>query len=362
MIKLPSIEIAFKQLATSLIERSERGIAILIVKDDTNKTFGYKEYNSLAAAQNDSALYTAANLQYITDIFNFALNKVAVVRIDKTGGLIADALTTIEKNIKTGWITVADGITDDWAALASWAKTQEAAGSTYKVVSYKAATTDCKHIVNFYNDKVIFADSRGEVTGEKYCPSLIGILASCNVSRGATYFECTNLTKVEEVADSNTAVGNGQFVLINDVDTVKVALGINSLTTTDGSTTTEDMKFIDTVEAMDLIKDDISSVFKNEYLGSYKNSYDNQVLLISAINAYFKTLANDNVLDSNYSNKADVDIETQRAAWVGVGKAEAETWTDQQVKNNAFKRTVFLAGDIKILGAMENLTFAINLA
>lgn len=362
MIKLPNIEVTFKQLATSLIERSERGVAILIVKDDTNKTFSYKEYSSITAAEKDSALYTAANLQYIKDIFNFALNKVAVVRVDKTGGSIADALKTVEGNVKSGWITIADGVTEDWTTLSSWVKAKELERKTYKAVVYKAAAADCKHIVNFYNDQVTFADARGEVTGEKYCPSLIGILASCNVKKGCTYFACTNLTKVTEVADNEAAVAAGKFVLINDIDTVKVALGINSMTTTDGSIATEDMKYIDIVEAMDLIQDDISSVFKIEYLGGYKNNYNNQILLISAINSYFKKLADDNILDSSYENKADVDVEAQRLAWIGAGKTEAETWTDQQIKNNAFKRTVFLSGDIKILGAMENLAFEISLA
>ncbi len=362
MIKLPNIEVTFKQLASSLVERSERGIAVLIVKDDTDKTFDLKEYNSVLSAEKDQKKYTEENLKYIKDIFNFSLNKVVVVRVDKTGGSIADALACIERNIKTGWITIADGVSEEWATLASWIKSKELERKTYKAVVYKAATADSKHLVNFYNNAVTFADARGKVSGEKYCPSLVGILASCNVKRGTTYFKCTNLIKAEEVADSQTAVGSGKFVLVNDIDNVQIALGINSLTTTDGKTATEDMKYIDIVEAMDLIQDDISGVFKNEYLGNYKNNYDNQILLISSVNSYFKQLADDNVLDSSYENKVDVDVEAQRDAWTGTGKAEAETWTEQQVKNNAFKRTVFLYGDIKILGAMENLQFNINLA
>lgn len=362
MIKLPGIEVTFKQLAGTLIERSERGTAILVIKDDTDKSFNYKEYSSITSADKDAALYSETNMQYIRDVFGYALNKVAIVRIDKTGGLMADALSTIERSIKTGWITIADGLPADWTALVSWLKNKEASGSTYKAVVYKATAPDCKHIVNFYNDKVTFADARGEKTGEAYCPSLLGILASCNVRRGSTYFKCANLKSVTEVVNSDTAVGSGQFVLINDVDSVKVALGDNSLTSTDGITATEDMKFIDTVEVMDLISEDITRVFKNEYLGNFKNNYDNQILLISAINTYFQQLANDNVLDRNYVNHVDVDVAAQKQAWVGIGKTEAETWTDQQVKANAFKRTVFLMADLKILGSMENLKFTVNLA
>ena len=361
-MKLPEIEVTFKQLAGTMVERSQRGIAILIIKDDTNKTFTYKEYSSITAAERDGTLYSAANMQAIRDVFGYALNKVCIVRVDKTGGLIADALSAVEQNAKTGWITMAEGTAADWSALVSWIKTKELAGGTYKAIVYRAAAPDCKHIVNFYNEKVTFVDERGEQTGEAYCPSLLGILANCNVKRGTTYFKCANLIRVAEVNNSETAVGNGQFVLMNDVDSVKVALGINSMTTTDGLTATEDMKYIDTVEVMDLIADDVSMVFKNNYLGSYKNNYDNQILLISAINTYFKQLAEDNILDKHYANQVDVDVAAQRAAWVGVGKIEAEGWTDQQVKNNAFKRTVFLAADIKVLGSVENMKFVINLA
>jgi hypothetical protein len=361
MITLPSIEIIFKQLAGTLIARSARGIAILIIKDDTNTSFAFKLYNSIIGAEADKALFTATNYQYIKDIFDFAPYRVAVVRIGTTGA-ISDALATIEGNIKTGWITIADGTTGDYDSLASWIKTKEAARKSYKAVTYKVAAPDSMHIANFYNDTVEFVDARGSETGEKYCPSLIGILASCNIKRGATYFKCKNLKRVVEMADNEAAVGSGKLILINDVDTVKIALGINSMTTTDGITKTEDMKFIDTVEAIDMINDDISAVFQNEYLGNYKNKYDNQVLFISGVNTYFKQLAkDDNILDENYPNKADVNVEAQRAAWIGVGKTEAETWEDAQVKNNAFKRTMFLAGDIKILGALENLKFNISL-
>ncbi len=357
-VAMPAIDIIFNQLATSLITRSERGYAIMVIRDDTNKTFDYKEYSLLTDV--DKADYSATNYQYIKDIFTFAPYKVCIVRIDATVDTISQALTILEGNVKTGWITIADGTTEDFATLASWTKSKEGLKKYYKSVCYKAATTDCKHIVNLYNDSVTFNDTRGLQAGEKYCPSLIGILAVCNITRSATNYKCSNLSKVVAVTDSNVAVGGGKFILINDVDTVKIAVGVNSLSTTNGSTLTEDMKYIDFVEAMDLIYDDIFTTFK-DYQGSYKNKYDNQVLFISAVNGYFKTLANNDVLDSEYTNVASVDIEAQRAAWIAVGKTEASTWKDAKVKNSTFKRSVFLAGDIKILEAMENLMFDISL-
>lgn len=359
MVTMPVIDILFKQLATSINQRSQRGYAILIIRDDISAMFNYKEYSDITELETDTSLYEPENLQYLKDIFTFAPYKVCVVKVGTTA-TISDALIILEGNVKTGWITIADGTTEDFATLASWTKSKESSRKYYKSVCYKAATTDCQHIVNFYNNKVTFKDSRGEVTGEQYCPSIIGILAVCNIKRAATNFVCSNLSHVEEVSDNDAAVGSGKFILINDVDEVKVGLGINSLQTTNGTTLTEDMKYIDIVEAKDLIYDDIFTAFK-VYQGAYKNKYDNQILFISAVNGYLRNIADEDVLDEEYSNQAGINVAAQRAAWVASGKSEAATWTDAQVRNMTFKRNVYLGGDIKILGAMENLQLIFNM-
>ncbi|NRT32438.1 hypothetical protein BJV38_004977 [Clostridium beijerinckii] len=365
-ITMPTIDVTFKQLAASATERSERGYAILIVRDDTDKSFNYKEYNLITDVEEED--YTNKNLQYINDIFTFNPYKVCIVRIDatategKTLPTISDALMIVQNNVKTGWITVADGTIEDFETLASWIKGQAVRKKNYKSVCYKLATEpDEKHIVDVESQKVTFNDDRGEQEGLTYLPSLIGILASCNITRSSTYFVCGNLKKVEEVADKDAALQAGKFILFNDGDgVVRIAQGINSMITTNGTTATEDMKFIETVEVMDMIQDDINTVYK-DYIGNYKNKYNNQVLLISAINGYFSSLADEDILDSEYENKSDVNVETQRKAWIAVGKEEAKDWTDIQVRKNTFKRKVFLAANIKILGNMTDLDFDINL-
>nr|DAD95067.1 MAG TPA: tail protein [Siphoviridae sp. ctVqj4] len=368
-VTMPSIEVVFKQLAGSLIERSERGIAILIIKDDTDKSFFYRMYKDATEVDKDAKKFTDENLKAIKDVLSFQVSKLYVYRIDATEGVLSDALKLIQRYVKTGWITIANGTTEEFESLTSWIKARELEHKSYKAVVYNMNTTDCMHLVNFCNEKVTFADERGEVEGVQYCPSLLGILASCNIKRGSTYYKCTNLTSVQEYEldegtgdieeNRNKALAAGKFILFNDDEVVRIARGINSLTTTDGMTKTEDMKWIDIVETMDLISDDIANVFKETYLGNYKNNYDNQVLFISAINTYFKELEDDLILDNNYDNKADVDVEAQRLAWTGVGKTEAENWDEQTVKNNTFKRTVYLTGDIKILSAMEDLKFTV---
>lgn len=366
-LEVPYINIIFQQYAASLITRSQRGNAILIIRDDTDKSFSIKKYKDITDLDKDKALYTDENYKYIEDVLTFAPYQLFIVRINKTAEegqeapTVSDALNIIVKNIKTGRISIAGGTQEDFNKLSIWEKAQENSAKTYKVLTYKPTTEpDCKHVENLSQDYVTFKDDRGKQTGDKYLPSMLGILSSCNIKRSATCFKCTNLESVEEVEDETQAINKGKLIMHNTADGPEIVLGINSMTTTNGKTATEDMKYIDTVEAMDMILDDIRDAFK-EYQGAYKNKLDNQMLLISAINGYFKTIAKDDVLDLEFDNKSYIDVKNQRDAWLAAGKTEAAEWDDEKVRHMTFKRKVFLQANIKILGSMDDLDFIINL-
>ena len=361
-VTLPKILITFTQLATSFIQRSARGIAVLIVRDDTAGT-GKTFFQYGDASQVSDTEFTAANQQYIKDALSFGPLRVSVVKIKSTDDLEA-ATAIFTQYEKTGWVTFAEGTSDDWTDLSSWIKAQEKAYKSWKAVCYKTTPPDSMHIVNLGNEQVTFVDARSQVTGEKYCASLAGLLAACNVKQGATNKLCPNLARVTVPEDPDAAVGAGTFLLINDDDEVRVGVDINSLTTTNGTTLTEDMKYIETVEAMDLLRDDINAAFRDEYLGKYRNSKANQMLFIAAVNNYFETLASaasNYVLNPYHDNKASIDVTAQRNAWIGAGKAEAADWDDATVMATPFKRMVYLAGDVQILGCMGGLEFAVTL-
>ena len=361
-VTLPKISITFTQLATSFIQRSARGIAVLIVRDDTAGS-GETFFQYGDATQVSGTEFTAANQQYIKDALSFGPLRVSVVKI-KTTEEFADAAAVFTQYEKTGWVTFAEGTSDDWTDLSSWIKAREAELKSWKAVCHKAAAPDSMHIVNLGNEQVTFADSRGPVSGEKYCASLAGLLASCNVEQGATNKLCPNLTRVTVPEDPDSVVGAGTFLLINDDDEVRVGVDVNALTTTNGTTLTEDMKYIETVEAMDLLRDDITATFRDEYLGKYRNSKANQMLFVAAVNNYFETLASaasNYVLNPNHDNRAGIDAAAQRSAWIASGKAEAADWDDATVLAAPFKRMVYLEGDVQILGCMGGLTFAITL-
>lgn len=357
MASKPTITITFKQLATTLIQRSERGTAILLLSgastsEDSEASLTTKVYKTVADINEDD--YTAEGLSAIKRCLSYTPYEVVAISGNSTK--FSDYASAVTKARSTGWIaSTSESLQED---LASWVKSMELQGRTYKAVGTQKGA-DCKQYV-YYNQDCTDNDGNA-VTALNYLPSLLGILAGCNITRSLTNFLCTDLSGVTELEDIDAAISEGQLVLSSDVNGVRIAAGINSLVTLNGSTATEDMQYIETVEAMNLIMDDIRDEFKNTYQGSFKNKYMNQMLFIGAVNEYFSSLAREDILDSEYANKAEIDVEAQRSAWIGTGKSEAEDWTDDYVKKMSFKRSVYVACSIKILNCMENLEFTVTM-
>ncbi len=360
-IGLPNISIVFKGIGASAVQRGSRGIALLIVKEDVELPSNFAEYTSIDdLTTEESANYTATNLEYIKDVLKGTPSKLIVARM-LSFGTLADILPEI-KGKKFDWIGIAEGTTAEQTELASWIKSTNANDNkTYKAVTYKATTTDDKQIVNFTNTDVTFKDARGKVTGDKFVARLIGFLAGLPLTMSAIAKTFDDVESVTEPADLETAVNNGEFVLFNDDSEVRVARAVNSLKTT-GEGVTDDMKYILVVEVMNLIYNDIYNTWKQFYKGKYKNNLDNQMLLIDAINAYYESLENDNLLDDEFDNKAFIDVEAQRLANVPkYGQDVVNTWDADKVMAMTFATNVFLDSNIKILNAMEDFSMKINM-
>ena len=386
-IGLPKVDVIFKGLANTAVVRSGSGIACIILKDNTGmdtleltkakketlvneedlkvksvitEDKILKQYKGFTEVE--STDYTAENYKIIEDVFLTEINKLYVIKIpnDKT---FEDVKPFIKKDIN--WIAYIGETREEQKKLADFVKLENKSRSKrLKAICHnlQEAEADDMHIVNFVNASVIKADGKNLV-GYKYLGRLLGVLAGCRMDMSVTYNILSDLNSVEQIGDTdaiNEAIGKGKFVLINDDDGVRIARGINSLQKNDKEHT-EDMKYITIVEAMDLIYEDIVNTFKQVYLGRFKNSYDNQVLFISAINSYFRDLAREEILDPNYNNISFVDIEKQRETWIENGKLEATNWTDIQVKDNTFRTNVYLQANVKFLNAMEDLLFIVNM-
>lgn len=357
-IGLPKIDITFKGLGSSAVERGKSGVAVLVIRDDTDKTFNYKTYLSIAdLTATEIAKYTAENVQLIKDVLENIPSKVIVYRVDLEG-VIADAFDEIKAIIPmNSWIAVASDKAEDQTALATWVKAVVTNDKKrYKALVYKNVADDM-HIVNFTNEKVTFNDARGTKTGDDALAYILGYLAAVPLTMSAIAKPLTKLKLVVEPDDLEAAVNAGELTLFNDEGEVYIARGVNSLTTI-GDGQNDEMKFIHVVEVMDLIYSDIFSTWKNGYRGVYPNELDNQMLLISAINTYLNSL--EGMLDGNFANRVYIDVKAQRAANVTKYSQEiVNKWDDNEVMQKTVSTFVFLESNIKILGTAEDMHLGI---
>lgn len=355
-MSLPSINITFSTKASTAIQRSEKGIVCLIIRDATSDTdlATYKYLDDVPVED-----YTAVNYKAITDAFHDGAPKVHVIRMG--GEQTFDTVKPAIDKLMFNWIACID--TESQTDLVTYIKARNAKepNKQVKAVVYNVVAPNDKHIVNFCNPKVKRITDEADTDGHLYLGRIAGMLAATPFTRSATYYIFDDLESVTEVEDSAEAVDSGKFVIINDYGEPKVARAVNSLTSL-ATGENDSMKKITIIEAMDLIKADIASTFKADYIGKYKNSMDNQQIFIAAVNHYFIKLANDQILDNGYDNRALIDVEAQRSALIDAGTTEAEDWDDLKVKRNTVGSMMYLAGSIKILDAIEDLSFGISLA
>lgn len=346
---LPNILVEFLTKAKTAIKRSERGIVCLVLSDET-KTDRMTVYKSLPEVVPED--WSAENLQIIKETLLDGPNKVMVVRLGAEESFTD--IKSVLDSVKINWLA---HISADQTAAVEYVKMRNLLGGSAatKIVTYNQAADDI-HIVNLVNPKVTRNDGV-EIDSYKYLGRLAGAFAALPLNRSATYYVFDDLKSVKEPEDVNVAIDAGGFVLINDYGTVKAARAVNSATKVEK----EDLKKITIVEGMDLMKEDIIETFKDQYVGKYKNNLDNQMVFIAAVNTYFRQLAMDEVLNPDYANLAEIDVEKQREALANAGTTEALDWDDDTVKKNPFGSYVFAKANVQLSDAIEDLEFDIYL-
>ena len=374
---LPKIIIAFKALAASFVERSERGVAILIVREEGETVEG--EYVPVETRieevtyETDLTDWSNANAARIADMLAIGPAKVVVLTMD-TNATVADATPVIEANYPSGRVTIVGKTSADYSALSTWAKAKK----TYHALIFSTASQDNKYVENVYSQSVAFDPDwdtprstqgtlvRGTVTSEELLPMICAILSKANVN-GASSTILKALKSTEDVASADSVVNAGNLILYNDWNgsdrVVRLGTAVNTLTTFDNSANDgdqiEDMRYIEVAEAADMIRADIKSVFRDSYIGQ-KNSVDNQMQLIGAIGDYYDRLEEEDILNSASANTVEIDVDAQRAAWITVNP-EAADWDDDTVRSKPFKRKVFIKSDIQILQSIQDLSMKITL-
>nr|DAN18161.1 MAG TPA: tail protein [Caudoviricetes sp.] len=348
----PDLKVAFETLARTAIQRSARGIACLILKD-SKKTTKWVTLKTIADLKDKE--WDAKNVKYIKLAIHYGANKV-LVRVLQTGENLDDALGEFEQR-KMHWLAYPAAEQADDQKLVTWVQqvfgTDGAIGKNVKYVSSFANNTDHVAIVELANPGT-YKSIYGDFTAQEYTAAITGLIAGMPLNRSADNYTMSDLKSVEDYEPKL-----GKFSLYNDEEVVKVNYGVNSKTTFD-STWKKDTRKIKVVEGMCFIADDIRDTFKNYWLGNYINDYDNKMNFCSNITkVYFKEMS-PNVLNGDYDNKVEIDIEAQKKVIITDG-LEVNSMTDLEILQYPTGDDVYLTGDVRFVDTMASLSLVMTM-
>ena len=342
---LPEIFIAFETAAVTAIRRSQRGVLALVLTDATGEGPAQATYRSLAEVP--QALFTAPNYRLLKLAFQAGPSKITVLRSGKDG---QNALKTLE-HVHFDWL--AAPVLESTAVVA-FIRAERAKGRGVKAVVAGAAAPDCEGIVNLSAKNLVLED--GALEAKDYAVRIAGLLAALPLTRSATYAPLTEVVSCEAEADPDAAIEAGKLILVPGADGYRLGRAVNSLTTLTPDKGAAFQK-IKIVEGVDLIRTDISRTFEQGYIGKVLNDYDNKLLLVTAINAYFRGLEGD-VLDKTADNRCVVSLEGQRAYLESHG-TDVSDWKDADILRANTGSQVILEAALTFCDAMEDLKLQI---
>lgn len=347
---LPQIIIRFKTAGGTAIRRSARGQVVLLVKGESTGSQGFAR---LDQADRSAVGQRAWELLRLCFLGNPA--KVWLVTYPQGGE--SEALEGVATLAEGGWMCAPDM---NSGLLVDFVKTKREKGRPVRAVVSTADSPDNAGVVNFTTDGMVLRleEERFSVTGADYCARVAGILAGLSLRESATYYTLSEVESFQRSADPEGDIAKGRLILDRGSDGVRLARAVTSLVTLKESGDSAFQK-IKITEGVDLIRADIRSVFESEYVGKVLNDYDSKLLLVTAINSYFASLAG-SVLDTGRKNQASVDYDAQKA-WLESRGVDTESMSDTAILSANTGSQVFLRADVRFADAMEDLTFEITM-
>lgn len=379
---MPSISVFFQEAGIEAVERSQRGIAAMILEEEKSvidKLFSRHEYEgeNLEALSVPHVVYTlddipaelsGNNKDYITKCMLGYQKTPYRVKIyfqekdetkDTEPDKFADTLAVLATD-RWDYLAIPTIRPEQLEHVGTWMKTNRENKYKRSKVVLPGYNGDYEGIINFANTRIVTATR--EYTPAEYTARIAGLIAGTPMTISATYAPLAEVIDCDKhtLDENDEKVNKGEFFIFWDGEKFKMSRAVNSLVTTIQGKG-EGYQTIKIVDIMDMIYDDIKKTAQDSYIGKYTNDYDNKCLLIAAIRGYFRELERGRLLQKNYST-IDIDVEAVRIYQEQHGlytKEELANMSEQEIKELDTKKKVFLTAKIKILDAMEDIELPI---
>ena len=198
---MPSITISFTEMAATAVQRGDRGIIAMILKETSLGLI--KNPIVCTSAEDVPTSLKKENQEQINLALMGYINapkKVIAYVIQDSAEDYSEALNYL-KTVKFDYLVVPTVETDEQTtAVVSYVKAQRAANKLIKAV-LPNTTGDNEGIINYATEEVMVNDKK--YTTEQYCARIAGIIAGTPLSISCTYAplseltDCKRLTKEE---------------------------------------------------------------------------------------------------------------------------------------------------------------------
>ena len=360
---LQEISVYFKEKGIAAIESAKRGIILLLLNDAsvqavTKYTVFDNDDIPETLSEDNKKQIELALIGYQTTPY-----KIVVLAFPKTGRTAdINAKLKAAEALKFTYLVYPEATTEESTTIATWIKAQRTQkDNKVKAVLYKTAA-DNEGIINVTNE--YFEVKTKKYTGQQYLSRIAGLICGTPATIACTFAPLPEVTGVEFV-DRETLdrrIDNGEFVVFDDGEKIKVARGVNSFVTT-VQDKGKSFKKIKLVELMDMVHDDIKKTAEDNYLGKYANSYDNRCLLITAINGYFLELEAASLAEKG-KNNCSIDVEATKIYLMKNGrktKEELKQMKEIDIKYENIGDNVFLTAEMSLLDAIETIKLPIHI-
>lgn len=347
---LPIIDISFKQLAKTAVIRSQRGIVALILKDTTKVSLTVFDEGDIPSS------LTEANQGLIKDVLKGSPNKIELFVLG-TGGQISEALTYFE-GVEFNLMCMPSAETSDVTAIKTFIKKMN------DVVKYKCDAivandkADSEAIINYTAKNIVVGGE--SVTTANHTARIAGLIEGTPLHQSITFATLEDVDSIENLTkeQADTRIDNGELILVREMGKVRVARGVNSLTTL---TDTKGNAFqkIKLRKTLNLIHNDLRRVIVEKYIGKVPNNYDNKCILITEIKNYLEELENEQLIEK--VSYVGIDLEAHKKWLKDNTNLDVNSMTEQEIKEANTQSNVFLAISLKTLDAMEDIVINVEI-
>nr|DAF86573.1 MAG TPA: tail sheath protein [Siphoviridae sp. ctcx61] len=347
---LPVIDISFKQLAKSAVVRSQRGIVALILKDTTKASLTVFDEGDIPSSLKKE------NQGLIKDVLKGSPNKIELYVLGSDSE-ISEALTYFE-GVEFNLMCMPSAETSDVTAIKTFIKKMN------DVVKYKCDAilandkADSEAIINYTAKNIVV---NGEsVTTANHTARIAGLIEGTPLNQSITFATLSDVDAIENLTkeQADTRIDNGELILVREMGKVRVARGVNSLTTL---TDTKGNAFqkIKLRKTLNLIHNDLRRVIVEKYIGKVPNNYDNKCILITEIKNYLEELENEQLIEK--VSYVGIDLEAHKKWLKDNTNLDVNSMTEQEIKEANTQSNVFLAISLKTLDAMEDIVIGISI-